>query len=75
MKFEHGAFFNLEFIKAGCLMDDEEKTAVICIMEKKENSGEDENEVAEKLLTEEDYMNVIEENEAKTNGSKSSEKK
>jgi len=79
MKFQHGAFFNLEFIKAGCLMDEDEKTAVIGIMEKKENSLEDETFIEEmavmeeagdeKLLTEEDYMNVVEESETKKNSS------
>eukprot|EP00092_Neocalanus_flemingeri_P038497 GFUD01041908.1.p1 GENE.GFUD01041908.1~~GFUD01041908.1.p1 ORF type:complete len:319 (+),score=86.46 GFUD01041908.1:69-1025(+) len=66
MQSEHGAYFDLEFVLAACLMDEEEKTAVKTVMTAKydealEEAKEDEVEVDE----EEDKLNVISDDQIK----------
>ena len=48
MKSQHDTYFNIEFLRAACKMDDDEKTAVIDVMKTKTvqyDNDEDENDV------------------------------
>lgn len=45
MQYEHGAYFDMEFLLAACLMDDEERKAVRNVMELKYKSQMDKKEV------------------------------
>ena len=63
MKTQHDAYFNLEFLRAACRMDEDEKTAVIDVMKNKgEEAIEDIEELEEDIVELEEISEHIETN-------------